>query len=374
MDATARHATRRRAARALACVILPLATGGCAWLGLAWGALTYPTTQSGESANVVVNGDFAYLTRGSAGLEILRLGAAASSERLPLPPGVDSADDLAVADGLLFVLDARPPGHLGVFSLADPAAPKLVGLPVAVDVGPFSGVAAAAGRVVVSGGTSKLTLRAYDGAGRLGEDVASADLGRGQPDVLLDARGEFGFVSTHDWGPHFRLTVMRTALGPASVAALGSVPLETYGFTPGGAKPANFPVETAAAGSIVFVACASGLGIVDVGDTAAPKLLAVLDPGVQPVNVDVRDGVAALVGSSPRPMLVLADVRDPSHPKILQSLPLPEGSRATGVALTPSRVVVAAHGRGTLLFDRSKGTWEHVAHQPPKLFPKESQS
>lgn len=349
-----------------ALVLATLLAGGCAWLGLGWGALTYPTTQAGEAANVVVAGPYAYLTRGSGGIEVLHL-ASARSVRVALPMELDSADDVAVADGLLFVLDARTPGHLAAFSLADPAMPTLQGMPVTVDVGPFSGVAAAGGRVVVSGGTARLELRTYDRAGKLGDALANADLGRGQPDVLLCPYGEYAFVSAHDWGPYFSLKVARLSEAPPGITLDATLELDTYGFTPGGARPANFPLESAIAGETLFLASAQGLSIIGLSSTSAPQLLAQLALPVQPVNVDVLDGVAALVGSAPQPLLVLVDVRDPAHPTVLQSFPLPEGSRATGVALTPSRVVVAAHGRGSLLFDRSRGTWEHVSQPFPLL-------
>jgi hypothetical protein len=374
---TTRGKRATRWAGLIALGALALLGSGCAWVGLTWGAFSYPTTQAGEPANVVARGEWAYVTRAEAGIEVLHLRRQASSRVLPLPTGLDSADDLAIADGLLFVLDARPPGYVAALSLADPATPALLGRPIAVDVGPFSGVAAGGGRLIVSGGTSLLSLRQYDAAGRLGAETATADLGRGQPDVLLGSRGELGLVSTHDWGPYFDLTVIRATLQPPQIVRLGSLPLDTYGFTPGGARPANFPLEAAAAagGSIVHVAFAKGLAVVDISDAAAPKLLAQLELGVEPVNVDVRDGVAALVGSEPKPMLVLVDVRAPARPKILQSFPLPEGSLATGVALTASHAVVAAHRQGTLLFDRSKGVWEHIIQQPLNIsITKESMS
>lgn len=338
---------------------------GCTWLSLSWGAFSYPTTRDGEAANVAVHGDWAYVTRGGVGLEVLRAGRNPQSRVIAPPRGLGSVDDVAVADGLLFVLDARPPGHLAVMSLADPATPQPVGAPVGVAVGPFSGVTAARGRVIVSGGTSSLTLRMYDAAGNLGAVVATADLGRGQPDALLAASGELGFISTHDWGPYFHVALVRATLQPPGVAEVGAVRLDTYGFTPGGARPASFPIEAAAEGTLLYVASAAGLGIFDVADERAPKLLARIDPGVMPVNVDVRDGIAAVVGSVPVPRLVFVDARDPARPQVLQSFPLPEGSLATGVALTQSHAVVAAHGRGAQLFDRSEGAWEHVT---PPLF------
>ena len=57
-----------------------------AWLGLAWGALAYPSTAPGEPAGVVVAGDFAYATRGAAGIEIVHL-AGGERRTLAPPPG-----------------------------------------------------------------------------------------------------------------------------------------------------------------------------------------------------------------------------------------------------------------------------------------------
>lgn len=324
-----------------------------AWLGLAWGTLTLPTTAPGEAANLALAGDYAYATRGAEGIEIVPL-AGGKRRVLALASG-GSADDLAAADGLLFVLDADAPGSLGVYSLADPGAPAPTQPPVPVDVGPFSGVSAAAGRVVVSGGTGLLSLREYARDGRLGAEVATADLGRGQPDVRLAPDGRRAFVSVHSFGPHFALAVAELGQAPLRIAPRGAVPLDSFGFTPGGARPASFPIQSALAGDCLLVAHASGLGLVDVADPAAPRLLRVLEVGVAPVAVDVHAGTAALVGSAPEPRLVLVDVRDPGRPAILAARGLPVGSRATGVAIGASHVAVAAGRRGTLLFERSAG-------------------
>jgi hypothetical protein len=321
-----------------------------AWLGLAWGALAYPTTGPGEPASAVAAGGFAYATRGAAGIEIVRL-ADGARRRLAPPPG-GSADDLAAAGGLLFALDARPPGSLAVYSLADPWSPALREGPVPVEVGPFSGVSAAAGRVAVSGGTGRLSLRSYTRDGRLGAEVATADLGRGQPDVLLAPDASRAFVSTHRFGPHFGVTVAELGSEPLSVVPRGAVALDTFGFTPGGAKPASFPIATALAGRVLLVAHAGGLGVVDVADPSAPRLVRVIEVGVEPVALDARDGAAALVGSEPAPLLALVDVRDPLRPELLRTLALPAGSRPTGVAVAASHWVVAAEGAGVLVFDR----------------------
>jgi hypothetical protein len=307
-------------------------------------------TSAGEAGNVVVDGSLAYATLGERGLEIADTTTGAVLGTLPPPPGSESVDDVAVADGLLFVLDARPPGHLSVYSLEHAPRLALVSKPVDVPVGPFSGVAAGGGRVIVSGGTSLLTLRAYDAHGRLGPLLATLDCGRGQPDVLLSSDGRRAFVSTHRWGPYFGVTAVRISAAAPFLTNAGMVKLDTYGFTAGGAKPANFPLEMALEGSALFVADLRGLTVIAADDPERIRVVARLGVGVKGVNVDVRDHVAAIVGSSPKPLVVLVDVADPAAPHIVRSIALPGGSRPTGVAIGPHEVLVAAGDRGLLRF------------------------
>jgi len=332
-----------------AVVVAVLAVCAPPWIALAYHAASYPVTKSGEAANVVVDGAFAYASLAECGFEIVDTDSGKILGVVAPPPNSESVDDLAIADGLLFVLDARPPGHLSVFSLADPSRPSLVSPPVGVDVGPFSGVSAARGNVIVSGGTSLLSMRSYDGRGVLGPVLATGDYGRGQPDVLLAPDGTRAFVSTHTWGPYFRLTTVRVG---NSLAEEGRVSLDTYGFTNGGAKPASFPVEAAVEGDVALVADRSGLTVISVADLAKPEILARLDVGVEAVNVDARDGVAAIIGSSPEPRLVLVDITNPSSPRIVRTILLPNGSQPTGVAIGRTRVAVASHRNGVLLFPR----------------------
>ena len=98
--------------------------------------------------NVVLRGRFAYVARGTAGLGIMRLGTR-EFVTIPPPAGSNRVDDVAIADGFLFLLDAASGGRLAVMSLASPDAPVSVGTPVTVPVGPFAGVSAGGGQVVV---------------------------------------------------------------------------------------------------------------------------------------------------------------------------------------------------------------------------------
>jgi hypothetical protein len=323
---------------------------GWPWIALAYYAATYPVTRAGEAGNVVIDGSFAFVSLGERGLEIMDTASGNVLEVVPPPTSSESVDDLAIAGPFLFALDARPPGHLSVFSLASSPKLKLTSAPIEVAVGPFSGVSAGGGRVIVSGGTSLMSLRSYDSEGKLGPVLAEIDCGRGQPDVLMSPDGSWAFVSTHRWGPYFGLTNVRVAVSPPSMAKSGSVNLDTYGFTAGGAKPASFPLETALEGGVLYVATLRGLTVVSIANRDQPTLLTTLDIGVKGVNVDVRNHLAAVVGSSPRPMLVLVDVRAPSSPRVVRSIPLPEGSRPTGVAIGTTHVVVAAGNQGVLRF------------------------
>ncbi len=331
-------------------ILLALSASSCDWISLTCNALTYRTTGTGEVGNIVALGRVAYVTRAEQGLEIIDLSTGEKIQRMAPPSGSESIDDLALADGFLFTLDARPPGSLTIFSMADPKAPQQVSGPVPVPVGPFSGVSASAGRVIVSGGTSDLTLRSYDRDGRLGEEVASIDLGRGQPDVLLAPGGQRAFVSTHFSGPHFGLMGLDMSSGSLTIAVNGRLDLETIGFTAGGAKPANFPIEAALHHDSLLIAYTKGLALVDPKELKILQLIKAKDLGVEPVNVDASGQTVAVVGSAPRPMLVLLSIQSPGGISVQRSIPLPEGTYATGVAVTSDHVAVAGHEKGVLIF------------------------
>jgi hypothetical protein len=67
-------------------------------------------------------------------------------------------------------------------------------------------------------------------------------------------------------------------------------------------------------------------------------------------SVDADASVAAVVAQNP--LAARWSLRDPAAPRLVRSVALPPGSRATGVALAPSRVVVAAGPAGLLVFER----------------------
>jgi len=316
-------------------------------------ALLPPTTRPGEASNVAVLGATAYVAMGESGLGVLDVPTGRMIRVLTPPRPAGSVDDVSVADGLLFALDARKPGYLAVFSIAQPTAPALRSGPLPVPVEPFAGVSAGGGRVVVSGGTSALTVASYDTSGRLLPDRVELDLGRGQPDVLLSPDGGVAYVSTHFslLNRSYGLTLLRLSAPPGASAPMATLELTGAGFTPGASKPANFALETALAKGVLLAAFGDGLAVVDVSDPRRPRLLQVVKLPVRPVNVDVLGAHAAVVGSDPDPTLILLSLSDPRTPRVERVVKLPARSRPLGVAMSETRVVVAAKN-GPMVVDR----------------------
>jgi hypothetical protein len=88
---------------------------GHRWLTLGWNAWRYPTAAPSERTQLVVHGGFVYLAAGADGIEVINAATQKRSILLPPAAPADRIDDLAVAGGLLFALDATPPGHFRAF-------------------------------------------------------------------------------------------------------------------------------------------------------------------------------------------------------------------------------------------------------------------
>lgn len=304
------------------------------------GEADLPEATAGEATNVVVHGGVAYVALGADGLGLY--DATTGEHRATLDLGMDSVDDVALDPPALLLLDARRPGHVAVASLTgDPLAPALTAGPSAVPVGPFSGVSGAGGVVVVSGGTSEMTMLDAEL-----DVLATGDYGRGQPDVLVAGDDGLAFVSTHFGGPDFGITIVEARTG----VERHTVMLDGAGFTAGGASPANFPIE-AALGAKLLVAHGGGLALVDCFGAGAEgcmeRPLEIIDLGFPAVSVDVDAGIAAVVGDGPSAALFDLDGR-----QVTRLEGLPPGARPTGVALTPTHVVVAAGPAGIVVLPR----------------------
>lgn len=252
-----------------------------------------------NSNNVVVQGNFAYGARGGPGVVVMNLRTREFTN-FNGPPGAGRVDDVAIADDFLFVLDAQSGGNLSVYSLADPQVPSLVSGPVSVPIAPFAGVSAGGGRVVVSGGTSLLTVRTYSATGQLGGAVATIDLGIGQPDVLVSADGQQAFVST-DFagffgGAGFGISTIALNPPPMSPTLLSRSGLVGSGFTTGSQAPANFPIESAVVDGLLVTAHGGGLSRI----AANGQVLGTTSVGFPAINVDGIDTTAFVVGTGRR--------------------------------------------------------------------------
>lgn len=297
--------------------------------------------------NLALENGVIYAARGSAGLAAISTLTREFSA-IPNTPGTGSVDDVSVADGLLFVLDASGSGALSVFSLDDPLEPIRISGPVPVPVGPFAGVSASGGRVTVSGGTGLMTVRGYDADGLLA-GVSSIDLGVGQPDVLQSSDGERAFVST-DFsgfvgGSSFGISVVGLSSPPAPLQPLLQIGLSGAGFSAGAASPANFPIESALLpGELIGVAHGGGLSVVNptTGGVLATQALP-----FSAVNVDTLGSTAFVVGTGGR--LSEVNLITPGSPSIVSTEALPGAGTLLSVAVDDLVTVVAADGSGEII-------------------------
>lgn len=329
-----------------------LAAQGCNWIGLAHGAATYREVRRGEAANVVAAGDRFYATRAEDGIAVIDAKTGVVRATIATPSVGASIDDLAVHGSLLFALDARPPGSISVYDIANLDHPRLVSGPHPVPVGPFSGVSAANGLCVVSGGTSSLTAWRFDSTGSLAGPLATADLGRGQPDVTLAADGGSALVSTHYWGPYFGVSRLRFDSKRSQLLESGTVPLDGAGFTAGGAKPANFPVvATFISGNEALVAHGRGVTRISTGPGHALTRGRTIAVGGPAVSASSLNGTAAVAVGGDAPLVLLLAFEADSV-RVLRRISLPPGTIPGGIALGASSVAIAARSQGVLVFMR----------------------
>lgn len=317
---------------------------GCNWISLGANALTYDTLAAGEAGNIVARDSVAYVSLADSGFAVLD-GSGLRVALIPAAPGMESVDDLALDGDVLFTLDARPPGAFALWSVRDPRRPTILTPSRPVPVGPFSGISARDGLCIVSGGTSLLTTWRYDARGTI-DSAGVIDLGRGQPDVIVASRVR-AFVSTHYWGPYFGIDVLGADGAPARV---GRMELDDAGFTTGGAKPANFPIEPAMLDSAtLLVAYARGLAVVRLTRDSI-RLERAIDVGGPATSVDTQGRVAAVTVGGREPAVAFVDFT--RTPPRVRRVTLPAGTKPVGIALSTRNALVAARGQGVLVVQR----------------------
>jgi len=348
--ATTAAITDKLRAIGVACVLIAacLAALGHRWVALGWNAWRYPTAAAHDRTQIAFEGNLAYLAAGVDGIDIVDLTRGQRIARIAPQAPADRIDDVAIAEGRLFALDATPPGHLLAYALGQPQHPRLLDR-AAVPVGPFSGVSTAAGLVAVSGGTAQLTLRGIDANGRLGTTLATADFGRGQPDIALRADGRFAAISTHRLGPDFALTLVEIDRAPLRLRAVGRVDLRDAGFTEGGFKPAHFPLVAAWGRNHVYVADGGGLHVIDATDPRHPRLLTHDRRALPAIDVARSDDALYVLRAGTRPALLRYRLDRLGQLTFAGQRPLPIDTPPAAVAANHEQVLVTKRSGGWTL-------------------------
>ncbi|MEP1097446.1 MAG: hypothetical protein ABJG78_20175 [Cyclobacteriaceae bacterium] len=301
---------------------------------------------------VKVSGNNVFVAYGDGGLIVTDVTTDQVVAHL-FPAGeMNGIDDFDIAGDLLFVLDARGKNYLATYDISNLQNPELVDGPYLVQGGPFNGISAKGGSLVVSGGTFYLEYFQYSSSGKL-SGSASFSRDRGHPDVLLSNNGQVAFASTDFNGlvDDTRFGVMALSLGtelniPTIISQRG---IPEAGFTEGVTSPVGFPIQTALSGDNLLVAHGGGLTIIELVDDSAFGTSQLIDLGIRAVSVQAQNDTAYVIGIGAVPSLVKVDISDTSNPVITETVTLNIGtSIPTSLALTNSFVYIAA-GEGGLL-------------------------
>lgn len=301
---------------------------------------------------VKVSGNNVFVTYGDGGLIVTDVNTDEVVAHL-FPAGeMNGIDDFDIAGDLLFVLDARGTNYVATYNINDLQNPDLVDGPHLVQGGPFNGISARAGNLVVSGGTFYLEYFQYSSSGEL-SGSASFSRDRGHPDVLLSDNGEVAFASTDFDGlvDDTRFGVMALSLGtelniPTVISQKG---IPEAGFTDGGTSPVGFPIQTALSGDNLLVAHGGGLTTIELIEESAFGTTQLIDLGIQSVSVGVQNDIAYVIGIGSVPSLVKVDLSNISNPVIIETVDLNIGnSIPTSVALSNSFIYIAAGEAGLL--------------------------
>lgn len=314
--------------------------------------------QNGYPAFVRVNGSYAYTANGELGLDIIDLNNLRTVHRMLPQREMHSIDAMSIDGNLLFLIDARGEDYLAVYDVSNPVNPQLIDGPIGVNGGPFTGVSAAGGNVVVSGGTTHLNYFKYTSGGKLSNSEAIFGRDRGHPDVLLSNDGQVAYLSTDFNGlvDDAEYGVVTVALGDlaTSPVLLSEIGIPGSGFTEGTTQPSGFPIKTAIlSDDVLLVAHGVGLSIIDLVQGRILASMRTVDIGIAATNLAIYQSIAYVVGNSPSPTLVKVDLSDIANPSVIETVPLnTSGGIPTSVAVTDQLVLIAANEGGLMVMNR----------------------
>lgn len=273
------------------------------------------------------------------------------------PQGMHSIDDFDMDGDLIFVLDSRGRDYMAVFTF-DGSEVSLVSDPVSVEGGPFNGISASNGNLVISGGTTFLNRFTYSTNGEIHGPI-SFGRDRGHPDVLLSTNGQAAFIST-DFGIGLdieRFGVMSLYIGnsleiPSVISELG---IAEAGLTEGLTGPVGFPIQTAIYNDNLVVAHGGGLTIIRLIEEFVFGVHTTIDIGISAVTLAIDGDIAYVIGYRESiPILIRLDLTDIDNPVILQSEILEtNGSIPTSIAVGVNDVYIAAGAAGIISLPKS---------------------
>lgn len=304
-------------------------------------------TGADSCSNVVIVDGYAYAACGTE-LEVINLSSRARNV-LPIP-----SDDIAfdASNGNLFVQSRT---NIQALSIVDPFSPNVIASG-STNFGSFSGIDAANGVVVVSGGNRSNNTQVYTFSANtfnlVANGIPAVDNVMGNPDVHVveTANGLRAFYSQDlsavtNWGIQvIDFSTNGTVTNTEDVIVLNS---QRFTGTFASIGPANFPVESEFLNGRLYVAhfAVNGLEIVDfnTGNTTS-----IIDLGYQPVNV-ATDGILLFtVGTTSKIISIL----DPET-NTLQTRTVDAIEQARGIAVSQDYIAIADRVEGLIVVDRN---------------------
>jgi hypothetical protein len=248
----------------------------------------------GNSTNVSVSGDFAFVTAKGAGVHVVDVSEPGRPALITTLPG--NPDDLVTSGDVLLVLEINAEYPLKAYDISDPSAPREVDVPAGISATQFSGVDADDGLAVVSGGTSNMSVLDISDVdritlvGSLPKDLGFADvtLSQGKAFISSDVSGDARYgVPVYDLSDPSRPTLLQTLRVPSR---------ETISRV---RMPGNFDLETDVTGNMLLVVAGGRLAVMLVTNLDRVQNIITLCTDAEcsesdAVHVD-RDGPVAVV-------------------------------------------------------------------------------
>lgn len=270
------------------------------------------------------------------------------------PQGMNSIDDFDKDGNLIFVLDSRGRDYIAVYSF-DGREVDLVTKPVSVQGGPFNGISAASGNLVVAGGTTFLNRFTYSSSGSI-QGPVTFGRDRGHPDVLLSSDGQAAFVSTDFVGGVNGFGVSSLYIGDKLQIPFIQSELRIFdaGFTAGVTKPVGFTIQTAVYNDNLIVAHGGGLTIINLLEGYVFGTNMNVDIGISAISIAIDSNIAYITGyQGDSPALARVDMTDINNPGVLGiEILSTNGSIPTSIALGVTDIYIAAGDAGLIILPK----------------------